>query len=63
VVFEDHRRGAVDVRVHVGVPGLEVLPHEKLVLRLFEREFVCFEKEKKDFERVSLFRSSPRSLL
>jgi hypothetical protein len=32
--------------VHVGVPGLEVLPHEKLVLRLFEREFVLKRKKK-----------------
>ena len=42
MVLEDHRRGAVDVRVHVGVAGPQVLPHEELVLRLFERERVCF---------------------
>ena len=45
VVFDDDRGGAVDVGVHVGVAGLEVLPHEELVLGL---DFFFFEREKVD---------------
>ena len=61
MVFEDDRRGAVDVGVHVGVSGIQVLPHEELVLRLY-RCFFFFRMFSREKERASLLFLSVASL-